>query len=422
MVRQCAQCWVRTVRQLGTLHVVLLIVGLSVTGQVGEAYGQEDPLVARFETAWAFLQEEGLQGTRGYLLRERDSVYALSIPLTLPHSEQHPDNTLRHGTALFKGRNIAVDSSADCVRVSLPERPVAEAPCVPRLNAIPGMPKWYPTEITDQSVRFNYGSIHYNAWVAIALIDMHQVTNNTTYLEQAHRIIQATLQHVDMETGTFPRFRVDDAVPTYVAMIQSWLMQAINRYCRVESVHCTLALEAVQRSLSHGYRHMSRGVWNHWTSSRIGEVIAHHTVGRPIDRQTIGAEFETMRDHMRTYGFIPYLKNSEPPDFPMHRSTYFTYDLRLLTKLAYLSSLVDALEVHVSPMFERAFNVNYGQYFANNSYSVLYAHLAFGYTDDAFMDAQQAAPFLSRVPETPGEAVEQMQAIAAVLRYMQERS
>jgi len=284
------------------------------------------------------------------------------------------------------------------------------------------MPKWYPTEITDHSVRFNYGSIHYNAWVAIALTDMYEVTRDTTYLQRARRIIQATLQHVDMETGTFPRFRVDDEAPTYVAMIQSWLMQALDRYCSIEAAHCTPALEAIQRGLSHGYRHMSRGVWNHWTSSRIGEVIAHKTIGRPIDRDAIVSDFEMMYQHVQTYGFIPYLKNEEHPDFPMHRPTYFTYDLRLITKLAHLSSIADSFESHVAPMFEKAFSVNYGQYFANNSYSVLYAHLAFGYADDAFMDSQRCSPFLSKSPETPGEAVEQMQAIAAVLRYMQERS
>jgi len=207
-----------------------------------------------------------------------------------------------------------------------------------------------------------------------------------------------------------------------VAMIQSWLMQAVDRYCSIDAAECKPALKAIQRGLSHGYHHMSRGVWNHWTSSRIGEVIAHNAIGRPIDREAVATDFETMRQHIETYGFIPYLKNSGHPDFPNHRPTYFTYDIRLLTKLAFLSSLVDAFEVHVASMFERAFNVNYGQYFANNSYSVLYAHLAFGYTDDAFMDSQRNAPFLLRAPETPGEAVEQMQAIAAVLRYIQERS
>ena len=410
------------VYRAGYLQVLLAIVlVLAATGQTGEAYGQEGSLVARFESAWTFLREEGLQGTKGYLLRERDSVYTLSIPLSSTASRPRQGNSLRHGTVQFKGRNVAV-GDAECAHVARPNGPVTEAPCVPLFNPVPGMPKWYPTRITNRSVRFNYGSVHYNAWVTIALVDMYEATQDTKYLRRAQRIIQSMLQHVNMEAGTFPRFRVDDEVPTYVAMIQSWLMQAINRYCGIETAYCTPAIEAVQRSLSHGYRHMSRGVWNHWTSSRIGEVIAYNTVGRPIDREAVATEFEMMRDHMRTYGFIPYLKNGEHPNFPMHRPTYFTYDLRLLAKLAHLSSFVDAFEVHVTPMFERAFNVNYGQYFANNSYSVLYAHLAFGYTDDAFVHGQQDAAFLSRAPETPGEAVEQMQAIAAILRYLKERS
>jgi len=407
--------------RLWTVCVLQLLIGAVLGSQSLRAQSQ---LVDKFERAYNVFQKKALVGTDGYILR-REPVYALTVslePIT-DAFENVPEAVTHQAEKRVKGRYVLASARDACVYVSS-NRDFADTPCTKRLSPVgPALPKWYPTAVTSDSVRLNYGSIHYNAWVSIALIDAYQATGKKTYLDDAHHILRASVQHVDPETGKAYRFRTDDDRPTYVAMIQSWLMQAVRAYLQstMENGGTSASLQASLQSLAETYEHTSRGVWNHWTSSRIGQLIAEDVRDTAVvDYQKVRDELAELRRQVRREGKIPYIMSPNHPEFPDHRPTYLTYDLRLIAKLDLMASIETGIEPHFGPMLEEAAEVNYDDYFGNNTYAAFYAFLAFDQSIDRFMNRQRNHPFLGRAPHTVSEAVGQIQGIAALLRYDQE--
>jgi hypothetical protein len=400
----------------------VLLLGATI-GAPSSALAQTR-LVERFDRAYAWFQEEALLGTDGYILRH-EPVYSLSVSLEPIEGafRNVPDAATHQATEQVKGRYLLASVSNACVYVST-DRDFADAPCTERLAAVgPVLPKWYLTTLTEDTVELNYGSIHYNAWVSVALIDAYHATGSDRYLDEARRILRASAQHVDPETGKAYRFRVDDDQPTYVAMIQSWLMQATWAYLQTAGPDDAAAdsLRASLETLARSYEHTSRGVWNHWTSSRIGQLIAEDVLNRSVvDDQQVREELAELRRQIRELGKIPYIMDPDHPKFPDHRATYYTYDLRLLAKFAAMVPVDTQAGPFFGDMLSEASKVNYDYYFGNNTYAALYAHIAFGEPVDAFMRRQRVDPLLQQPPGSIKEAVGQLQGIAALLRYRQE--
>jgi hypothetical protein len=384
----------------------------------------QSSLVDRFDRAHAWFQEESLRGNDGYVLR-REPIYRLSVslePITGSFGNV-PDVATHQAAKRVKGRHLLASVPDGCVFVST-DRDFADSPCIERLAPVgPLLPKWYLTGFTADSVQLNYGSIHYNAWVSIALIDMYHVTGAQRYLDEARCILRASVQHMNPETSKVYRFRVDDDQPTYVAMIQSWLMQAMWGYLQnADDADTADSLRTSLEALARSYKHTSQGVWNHWMSSRIGQLVAEDVLDSTVvEYQQVRGELTELRHQIREMGKIPYVMDSDNPKFPDHRATYYTYELRLLAKFAVMAPADMQIGSFFGSMLSDASKVNYDYYFGNNTYAALYAHLAFGESVDAFMSSQREDPFLQRGPASMKEAVGQMQGIAALLRYDQEK-
>jgi len=152
-------------------------------------------------------------------------------------------------------------------------------------------------------------------------------------------------------------------------MSQAILMRALHKYINIEedgSLHSVLYL------LSSTFQHGTEGVYNHWSNSRIGEMIRDDVIGNEVTNYSvIQNQLNLLYSRIGLYGGkIPYLMDERNPNYPDFRVTYQTYDTYLLA----LMSKYALIDIHFVEYFQMCFNksrdVNYLPYFINNTLAV----------------------------------------------------
>ena len=257
--------------------------------------------------------------------------------------------------------------------------------------------------------------MYINAWYAEALIDAYEIIPNTIWLKKAEKILYSTTCYIDTN-GQWLRYTAVDPVPKYIGMSQSILMRVMQKYLNlIEDRH----LDSVLTTLAVTFVHTTEGVYNHWSNSRIGEMIRDQVLGTTLtDYVRLHNELELLYSRMTGFeGKIPYRMDSNDPLYPDFRPAYQSYDTFLLSLMSNYSESDIGFAPYFNMSFTEAVQSEYEQSIANNTGAAVYIFKQYGIRSDQFMASQQGSPFISAIPGGMRGAVSKLQTIAYLLQY-----
>lgn len=280
---------------------------------------------------------------------------------------------------------------------------------------VKGLPHWYATQITDSTVVLRYAGARFNAFVVRSLLRMYQATGNYRYLRNAKRRVDALLD--ELENGKWMRLRRSDPEMEYIARVNSFVLQAAARHAEVAGEKYDPRLRDMARS----YSFTDEGVWNHWSSATIGLAIRARILNRPFTgRGKIESALDTLHAQIRRHdGKIPYIQDPSHPAYPDFRGTYQTLDAMVLARMTAKTSVeVGILSSYLWPLiWGNAIDVNYGNYWANNTVTALHLFEATGWTYDGWIERQREKPIFRRPPRSLPEAIAKLRATSALALY-----
>lgn len=325
-----------------------------------------------------------------------------------------PSDALYHTTEQFRGFYLLINNNLSRVYIS-PITNFVEAQSAGLNDEIPGVDKWFLKEISSSKLVFQYGWLYTNAWFAESLIDAYDIISDVAYIRKAGKILKSTATYIDT-SGQWLRYTGVDPYPKYIGMSQSILMRVLLKYLDLrEDVY----LDSILSSLAVSYVHTTEGVYNHWSNSRVGEMIRDKVLDVHLtDYDRVQSELSVLYSRIVEFdGKIPYLMSADNPRYPDFRPTYQCYDTFLLSLMSYYSEIDIGFWYYFEMTFQEAIKSNYGQSFTNNNSAALYIHKSYGIKNDDFMQSQHDASFISTLPTGIREAVSKLQAIATLLQY-----
>ena len=173
----------------------------------------------RYNEIINYWEENGVRSNAGYIITEKDKKYH---EICLNHcsiSQQRytniPDGCEYCTEKMFRDYHVLINGDLESIYLSkttdfknYQEVEVGEV--------LDGVEKWFLTDISKDSVKFNYGWLYPNAWFAESLIDMYNITGKEKYLLNAENLLELTCKYLD-ENGKWYRLTALDKEPVYIA-------------------------------------------------------------------------------------------------------------------------------------------------------------------------------------------------------------
>jgi len=372
----------------------------------------------RYNEIINYWEENGVRSNAGYIITEKDKKYH---EICLNHcsiSQQRytniPDGCEYCTEKMFRDYHVLINGDLESIYLSkttdfknYQEVEVGEV--------LDGVEKWFLTDISKDSVKFNYGWLYPNAWFAESLIDMYNITGKEKYLLNAENLLELTCKYLD-ENGKWYRLTALDKEPVYIAQRQSIFMRVLYKFLLNKNnqlINESLVLAAKN------YEHTDEGVYNHWTNSRIGGIIRDQFLGEErTDYDQIIETLEILYNRIEKYeGKIPYCINENNSQYPDFKETYQTYDTYLLSLLSHYSNMDIGFDEYFDMAFNEAIDKNIGPYLANNLRAVLYLYKSYGIRNVEFVLDQVDNKSIYATYNKNRYIVGQLQAIVAILYY-----
>lgn len=369
-------------------HVTVLALFLSIpTLAAGQPLQSE--LSSQFEQAVQWTKSNGLFSNSGLVLRTADVF----------------QTTVESGES-FKGVTFITDDG--CVKVQ--SRCVSDGEPVDE-----DLTHWFVTDVRKESAQLNYADLRYNAFIARGLLRMYDATGRGEYLRRAGE--QLGRMYTEMEGEKWMRLRADDDNPTYIARINSMLLQAVYRHAKATDNLKSNRLERLAKS----YEFSTEGVWNHWQGAVIGNYVQARVLGDSVrNLARIRPEMERLRTEVQRHdGKMPYVMDRNHPEYPDFRETYQTLMTMYLAKMSAKTSL----EVRVPSSYQwplvwsEAIDMNHSVYWANNNAAALHLLQGTGKLSDDWMIHQTTREIYREPPSTLREAMAQIRGISSLAKY-----
>jgi len=304
-------------------------------------------------------------------------------------SNQHINNlpSDRHwriGTSSIYDMTVVQDTSQRVWLVENDEFQEKNKIQLKRTNTIlPSVVLWESQE--NQRV-FQYAYLHNNTNFINALNQAYIATSDEKFIRFALKTAEEIIMLLD--NGLYKRQFLNESDPVYTGMNQGIILESLYNLARLSQ---DKNLYAEVKEIARQYRHTTEGVWNHYTNSVIGGLIAERLnidTGIDIENDINNKIPMLINEIDRLDGKIPYIMNRQDERYLNLSPTYHTYDFMLQAKLsAYID---DKLNLHrVLDKIVDKIDVNYSSFYANNTEALLFAFQSSGYVNQDFARNQR---------------------------------
>ena len=416
--------WPRRPAVLPTVLAVVLGLAMSVvySASTPSAFAVSTPTPKSiFDDTLTWLDSQPLNTPRGYLVGDIAHPahrYVLDLAPLDSTIVNPPPEAGYQATSQLAGYHVVVSQDLKQAFLSPTQNFSRSTRLALGDEAVPAVNLHFLKEITTSRVVFQYSDIHDVVDFGDALMDAYHIFRAPRYLERTRVLLHGVMARLTPDGRWVRRYSNEPGSP-YTGMDQGLVMALAQRFLRY--TFDPTILEGLNR-LTNSFDHTTEGVYNHWTNSVIGQIIASRRLGQsPL---TTNAEIRSTLDVLYAKvdangGKIPYNMKGDPS----FKATYQSYDVMLLTNLSRHAPQDIGLPTIFDSAFAEAVKVNYGRYGAYNTWSLANQAERYGYVNDAFAATQEAAlKHHAKVPPANADAaINRMMMASGLMRYYRTR-